>query len=109
MLMLPVGTDPNAPHAFVDATPENHWAWAYIDALAAAGITVGTGGGCYSPDDPVTRAELATFIAKSLATEVDTKAPDLVRPTDVTEEHWAHKYVLRAVNSGAMVLWKEES
>lgn len=109
MLMLPVGTDPNAPHAFVDATPENHWAWAYIDALAAAGITVGTGGGCYSPDDPVTRAELATFIAKSLATEVDTEAPDLVRPTDVTEEHWAHKYVLRAVNSGAMVLWKEES
>lgn len=107
MLMLPVGTDPNAPHAFTDATPENHWAWAYIDALAAAGITVGTGGGCYSPDDPVTRAELATFIAKTLATEADTKAPDLIRPLDVTSEHWAHKYVLRAVNSGTMLCWKE--
>jgi hypothetical protein len=37
-----------------------------INAIAAAGITVGTGPGTYSPDDPVTRAQMATFLARAL-------------------------------------------
>jgi len=101
MLMLPLNTDPDGPHAFQDVTGD-HWAWAYIDALVAAGITNGTGEGTYSPDRAVTRAELATFLARILATRVDMEQPDLIVPEDVTEEHWAYSSILRAVNTGAM-------
>ena len=37
-----------------------------INAIAAAGITVGSGDGTYSPSADVTRAQMATFIARSL-------------------------------------------
>jgi hypothetical protein len=38
----------------------------YVEALAAAGISAGCGGGKYCPDDPVTRGQLAVFLAKAL-------------------------------------------
>ncbi len=37
-----------------------------IDALVAAGITAGFGDGTYGPDRAVTRAQMATFLAKTL-------------------------------------------
>jgi chitodextrinase len=37
-----------------------------INAIAAAGITVGTGDGKFSPSADVTRAQMATFLARSL-------------------------------------------
>jgi hypothetical protein len=37
-----------------------------INRLAAAGITNGCGGGRYCPNDSVTRAEMASFIARAL-------------------------------------------
>ncbi|MDJ0923313.1 MAG: DUF4397 domain-containing protein [Acidimicrobiia bacterium] len=37
-----------------------------INAIAAAGIAVGTGDGEFSPNDPVTRAQMATFLARAL-------------------------------------------
>lgn len=37
-----------------------------INAIAAAGITVGTGDGTYGPDDSVTRGQMATFLARAL-------------------------------------------
>ncbi len=37
-----------------------------INAIAAAGITVGTSATEFSPDDPVTRAHMATFLARAL-------------------------------------------
>jgi hypothetical protein len=38
----------------------------YVEALAAAGISAGCGGGKYCPDDPVTRGQLAVFLARAL-------------------------------------------
>lgn len=103
MLMIPVNNDPNAPHAFSDAVPGIHWAWAYIDALAKAGITKGTGDDKYSPERQVTRAEVATFLCRALITTVDrTKGPIIV-PVDVPEIHWAYSFILRAVNSSPAV------
>jgi len=46
--------------------PTGHWAFQHIEALAASGITVGCGGGMYCPDTPLTRAEMAVFLAKGL-------------------------------------------
>jgi hypothetical protein len=37
-----------------------------IEALAAAGITAGCGGGRFCPDDPVTRGQMAAFLVRAL-------------------------------------------
>ena len=38
----------------------------YIEALVASGITAGCGGGNYCPDAPLTRRQMAVFLAKGL-------------------------------------------
>jgi hypothetical protein len=38
----------------------------FIEALAAAGITSGCGGGNYCPDAPLTRRQMAVFLSKAL-------------------------------------------
>ncbi len=38
----------------------------FVEALTAAGITAGCGGGNYCPDAPVTRGQMAVFLAKAL-------------------------------------------
>jgi hypothetical protein len=45
--------------------PATHWAAAWIVQLAAEGITSGCAVGAYCPDDPVTRAQMAVFLAKT--------------------------------------------
>lgn len=42
-----------------------HWAVAWVEQLAAEGITGGCGGGNYCPDDPVTRAQMAVFLVRA--------------------------------------------
>ena len=46
--------------------PTGHWAFQYIEALAASGISVGCGGGSFCPDNTLTRAQMAIFLAKAL-------------------------------------------
>ncbi len=46
--------------------PTNHPFFQYIEALAASGITGGCGPGIYCPDNPVTRGQMAVFLAKAL-------------------------------------------
>jgi S-layer homology domain len=46
--------------------PTNHPFFQYIEALAAAGITGGCGGGNYCPDNPLTRGQMAVFLSKAL-------------------------------------------
>ena len=38
----------------------------FVEALYQAGITAGCGGGNYCPDNPVTRGQMAVFLAKAL-------------------------------------------
>lgn len=45
-----------------------------IRALAAAEITLGCGNGRFCPSDPVTRAEMATFLARALGLSTDDRA-----------------------------------
>jgi hypothetical protein len=51
---------------FLDV-PTDHWASAWIEQLAADGITSGCGGGNYCPDTPVTRAQMSIFLVKAFA------------------------------------------
>ena len=46
--------------------PTSDFGFQYVEALVAAGITGGCGGGNYCPDNPVTRRQMAIFISKAL-------------------------------------------
>ncbi len=46
--------------------PTDYWAFQWIEALKASGITVGCTPSTYCPEDPVTRAQMAVFLAKAL-------------------------------------------
>lgn len=54
-----------ASATFLDV-PTSDFGFQYVEALVAAGVTGGCGGGNYCPDTPVTRRQMAIFIAKAL-------------------------------------------
>ena len=51
--------------SFTDV-PTDHWAFKFVEALQAAGITGGCGGSAFCPDDPLTRAQMAVFLSAAL-------------------------------------------
>ena len=57
---------PPPPLATFNDVPTNHPFFQFIEALADSGITAGCGGGNYCPDEPVTRGQMAVFLAKAL-------------------------------------------
>lgn len=50
---------------FIDV-PKGHAFFDAIEALAASGVTSGCGFGIYCPDSPVTRGQMAAFLARAL-------------------------------------------
>jgi S-layer homology domain len=46
--------------------PTNHPYFQFIEALADSGVTGGCGSGNYCPDNPLTRGQMAVFLAKAL-------------------------------------------
>jgi hypothetical protein len=57
---------PAPPTATFGDVPTSDFGFQYVEALVAAGITGGCGNGNYCPDNPVTRRQMAIFIAKAL-------------------------------------------
>jgi hypothetical protein len=51
---------------FPNDVPTSHPYFRFIEALAAAGITGGCGPGSYCPNTPITRGEMAVFLAVAL-------------------------------------------
>ena len=49
-----------------DDVPDDHPQFPYIQALAASGVTAGCGNNKFCPDAPLTRGQMAVFLAKSL-------------------------------------------
>ena len=58
-------SDPPASPTFTDV-PGGSFGYQQIEALAASGITGGCGGGNFCPNQTVTRAQMAIFLAKAL-------------------------------------------
>lgn len=54
------------PPATFDDVPFDHPFHQHIDALAVSGITSGCGGGNFCPNAPLTRGQMAVFLAKAL-------------------------------------------
>lgn len=98
MMGLEVKDTKGQPHAFSDAGEGDTWAYAYIDALAEAGIVKGSGGGRFNPGGTVTRAEAACMLARILDGELDLTRSGLVHPIDVPPTHWGYREIMRAVN-----------
>jgi hypothetical protein len=46
--------------------PTSHPFFQFIEALYASGITAGCGAGNFCPDEPLTRGQMAVFLAKAL-------------------------------------------
>lgn len=61
---LQVSAAPGSP-TFNDV-PLSDPAFQYIEALNASGITAGCGGGNFCPNNPLTRRQMAVFLAKAL-------------------------------------------
>jgi hypothetical protein len=60
-----VVSDPPATPTFGDV-PTSHLFFQFIEALAKSGITGGCGAGNYCPEAPLTRGQMAVFLAKAL-------------------------------------------
>jgi hypothetical protein len=58
---------PPATGRIFDDVPEAHWAGAWIEQLAAEGITSGCGTRIYCPETPVTRAQMAVFLVRTFS------------------------------------------
>jgi hypothetical protein len=56
---------PPATATFTDV-PTSSNEFAFIEALFASGVTAGCGSGKYCPDAPLTRRQMAVFLAKAL-------------------------------------------
>jgi alpha-tubulin suppressor-like RCC1 family protein len=59
-------TPPAASGTVFADVPADGFAAAWIEQLAAEGITGGCGGGNYCPNKPVTRAQMAVFLVKAM-------------------------------------------
>ena len=46
--------------------PTDHLFFQFVEALARSGITAGCGGNNFCPDEPLTRGQMAVFLAKAL-------------------------------------------
>ncbi len=88
---------------FLDCGPDN---WAFEDVLLCAyfDIVQGYPGGTYGPTFPVSRGQMAVYIARAIAGG-DSAVPDPTPPAtfdDVATDHWAWKYVEYAVAEGVV-------
>ncbi|MBK9604042.1 MAG: S-layer homology domain-containing protein [Anaerolineales bacterium] len=96
--------DPDYP-TFADV-PMNHWAWAYVESIYAAGITAGCGTNplIYCPDEPITRAQMAIFILRGVhgKTYVPPVASGTVF-TDVPTDYWAADWIEQLAEEGITV------
>lgn len=78
--------------------PEEYGTWATkaIDILTAAGVMQGYEDGTFRPTQPITRAETVATVNRVLKNmEVDVIE---VRPSDMTDAHWAYDNVIFAMN-----------
>ena len=93
---------------FLDGNPEDTWAAPYLNVLYKAGIIQGVGDQYFAPARILTRAEMASFIARIMQTKVNLDSDQLIVPVDVSEGHWAYRSILRAVNSGDALMVESE-
>lgn len=81
-----------APYTFQDVAP-THWAWPWIEAIFAEGITQGcTTAPAFCPAGLVSRAEMAVFLVRAIHGADFTPPPATGVFADVPTDYWAADY-----------------
>jgi hypothetical protein len=81
-----------------------HWAWRYVEALAALGVTAGCGAGNYCPDGPIKRDQMAVFLLKAKFSGSYAPPPASgAEFGDVPASHWAAAWIEELVREGITV------
>lgn len=85
-------------NAFIDVAP-GAWYETEVSTLAKLGILQGVGGGLFAPNRSITRAEFAAVASRFDKLESTDSNPF----SDVSESHWAYKYIQSAAAKGWIV------
>jgi len=94
------GYFPPAPTGIFSDVPTNYWAAAWIEQLAAEGITSGCGGGNYCPNTNVTRDQMAVFLLRSkYGSGYFPPAPTGIF-SDVPTNYWAAAWIEQLAAEG---------
>lgn len=86
--------------------PDNYWAKPYIDALSERLVISGITDNTFEPEQPVTRAQLASAIAEAFPLD-DKEAA--IAFSDIESEYWATDAIDKAVKGGFMSGFPDES
>ena len=86
--------------------PDDYWAKPYIDALSERLVLDGISEGTFAPEQPVTRAQLASAIAQAFPLDDQEAA---IAFLDVEEGYWATEAIDKAVKGGFMSGFPDES
>ncbi len=85
---------PAASGTLFSDVPADHWAAAWIERLAAEGITTGCSAGMYCPQNPVTRAQMAIFLLKGkYGSDYVPPAASGTSFSDVPVTYWAAAWI----------------
>ncbi len=93
------------PYTFSDVPPSG-FAWRYVESVAGAGVTAGCGAtpAVYCPEAPVSRAQMAVFVLKSLEGPGWTPPPctgvfaDVPCPSLFAD--WIEEFAARGITAG---------
>ncbi len=107
------GGDENVPPgpvspSFTDVSTDN-WAYDYIEYAVAQDVVQGYPEGDYKPSQEVDRAQMAVYIARSIATPtgeaglISYTPPATPTFPDVLTDFWAYKYVEYAYEQGIVM------
>jgi len=90
----------DAPAPFEDV-PESSWAAGDVSCLSHLEVTKGTSETTYSPAEPVTREQMASFLARLFNTVTGEAAPVVETPfTDLPDDSYAYEDVGRIYGLG---------
>lgn len=84
----------------------DYWAKNEVNFLASKGILIGYEDGTFRPENPITRAEIATMIVRANS---DIKQILKKAFPDVDDSHWAKKYIEKASELGYMIGYDDGS
>ena len=94
LLLLSITISGAMAKDFKDLQP-NYWAFKQIQALANDNIVVGYPDSTFKADVPVTRAEFAVMVVKSLHQE-NAILNEVFYFSDIPTDFWAYRYIQRA-------------
>jgi hypothetical protein len=83
-------------NAFYTDMDESHWCYQSIKFLTEIGVLVGYPDGTYKPDIPVSRAEFASMVIKSLGQE-DAQITQPIDYADIEPDFWGYNIIQKAV------------